>query len=71
MDLTTELCVTFVSMVNCCEVLSVCMNLFWGGACAGAWGSSGQGGGGGGVCGIAFVVSEVLLTMEKRQKSQC
>lgn len=30
MDITTELCVTFVSMVNCCEVLSVCMKLFLG-----------------------------------------
>lgn len=41
MDITTELCVTFVSMVNCCEVLSVCMKLFWEGVWVGAWGRDG------------------------------
>lgn len=46
-EITTEPCVKFVSMVNCCEVSAVCMNLFWGGEGHGggkrAWGREGRG----------------------------
>ncbi len=46
MDITAELCVNFVLMVNCCEVLSVCIKLFWdrarSGAWVGAWGMMGR-----------------------------
>lgn len=69
MDITTtELCVTFVLMVNCCEVLTVCIRLFWVG---GLW-VEGHGGwmgdGVGGVVrgGIAFMATEILSPLKKR-----
>lgn len=40
-----ELCVPFVLMVNCCEVLSVCIKLIFGRERVGAWGCKGNGGG--------------------------
>lgn len=33
--------VTFVLMVNCCEVLSVCIKLFWEGGALGWWHGAG------------------------------